>query len=106
MSLTFEGASLDRWHESCPLGIGRFQFALRTEEDRVQWPRVKLFPKQTIVCVKCGSECKDGDGNGSGPLCARCEAVRTEESPYVWIGRALVRRSEVPLVVVDGKSTE
>lgn len=60
----------------------------------MNWLRVKLFPEQTVVCVKCGSVCTDRVGNGSGPLCARCEAERAEESPYVWVGRALIRRSE------------
>ena len=72
----------------------------------MNWARVRLFPKQTIVCVKCGSEFKEGAGNGSGPICARCEAVRTKESPYVWIGRALVRRSEVALVAVGGETKQ
>ncbi len=64
------------------------------EEDGVNWLRVKLFTEQTVVCVKCGSVCSDGAGNGSGPLCDHC-AAQAKESPYVWIGRALVRRSEV-----------
>jgi hypothetical protein len=61
----------------------------------VNWLRVRFFPEQTIVCVRCGAVCTEPAGNGAGPLCASCEAERANESPYVWIGRALVRRSEV-----------
>ena len=58
----------------------------------MSWLRVKLFPEQTSVCPKCGSVCTDRSGKGSKVLCAVCEAARAKESPYVWVGRALVRR--------------
>jgi hypothetical protein len=60
----------------------------------VNWLKVKLLEPK-IVCVKCGSVRTDGLRKSSEELCARCEAARVEDSPYVWIGRGLVRRSEV-----------